>query len=403
MELVSGEPGGPERAWLESVRRQGELSQDQLAAAPPFRVAGLAMPLVEPSYLAGWSWESMTTHGRAEGATVHGEGVHEISLFYGRMDAPAGPAVTVTTSIVGDYGHQVHSLEYELADERDRLFDHAGIDEPDPSGTPAHVTGLLRIGGAPVQADVCRHGELWAARAELALAEAGPNNNRLVVTVVALGIAFEKVELAWVEDLRPLVLARRRLLDERLAEGPPPSPTPTFPPDLDVHRELIEGSLRQARQIEEALAEGRPPSPRPRSSGRDHHALWQAAVESQSQRRSQSAEQANAAVTAMVNQMTQLAEAAPWFGDAPLRAAAIGETVAYTARGEVVPSQRAQEAWEAYWATRPSPPFFRQAFESGDIDRDRRAALAREHRDRYLGDRGRWLQEWALWAMERGW
>src|SRR6266581_5479937 len=81
VELVSGEPGGPERAWLESVRRQGELSQDQLAAAPPFRVAGLAMPLVEPSYLAGWSWESMTTHGRAEGATVHGEGVHEISLF----------------------------------------------------------------------------------------------------------------------------------------------------------------------------------------------------------------------------------------------------------------------------------------------------------------------------------
>ena len=60
----------------------------------------------------------MTTHGHAEGATVHGEGVHEISLFYGRMDAPAGPAVTVTTSIVGDYGHQVHSLEYELADER---------------------------------------------------------------------------------------------------------------------------------------------------------------------------------------------------------------------------------------------------------------------------------------------
>jgi len=105
----------------------------------------------------------------------------------------------------------------------------------------------------------------------------------------------------------------------------------------------------------------------------------------------------------MVNQMTQLAEAAPWFGDAPLRAAAIGETVAYTARGEVVPSQRAQEAWEAYWARHPSPPFFRQAFESGDIDHDRRAALAREHRDRYLGDRGRWLREWALWAMERGW
>ena len=371
--LVDLVPGEPDRDFFDSARRSAERAEDKLAVGLPFRVAGLAVPAVEPAWLAEWSSVSMT--------------VEEISLFYGRMDAPSGPAVTVSTSIIGDYGRQLNSLEYELADERDRLYDHAGIDEADPSDPPVHLAAALVIDGASVEVDVCRHGGLWAARAELPAPEPGANNNRLVVTVVARGVPFEDLELTSVEDLRPFVVERRRVIDERRAAGPPPRPEPIIPPDPDLYRALIDETLREAREIEQAHAEGRPPSPRPRSSGQQRHALWQAAVESHSRSRGLSTEQSNAAVTTMVNQMVQLAEAAPWFGDAALRNAAIDESLAYAARGEVVRSQRAQDTWQALWSRGQSlAP----------------ATLAREARDRSLADRSRWLQEWDLWVMERG-
>jgi hypothetical protein len=114
----------------------------------------------------------------------------------------------------------------------------------------------------------------------------------------------------------------------------------------------------------------------------------------------------------MINQMVELAQAAPWFeADAVLRDAAIEETVAYTARGEAVRSERAQEAWEALRGrqlNRLLSSFGRGVRDDIEARKGRGAALYHEARDRYLrdtdrstGDRDQWLREWNQWVTEK--
>lgn len=171
----------------------------------------MVTPSLRPAWLARYSWGSMTTSGGLDGAWAYTEGIHEISLLFGHMDAPSGPAVTVATTIIDDEAHELRSLESELASERHRLAGSAS-DSGNGEGAAASA-GVLTINGAAVPAALCCAGELWAARAELEVPEPGSKANRLVVTVVARGVPGEVAAFDWVDDLRPFVAERRRMID----------------------------------------------------------------------------------------------------------------------------------------------------------------------------------------------
>lgn len=178
---------------------------------PPFRVAALVTPSLTPAWLARYSWGSMTTSGGFDEAWAYTEGIHEISLLFGHMDAPSGPAVTVATTIIDDDAHELRSLESELASERHRLAGSAS--GSDIGEGTAESAGALKINGVAVPAALSCAGELWAMRAELEVPEPGSRANRLVVTVVARGVAGEVAAFDWVDDLRPFVAERRRMID----------------------------------------------------------------------------------------------------------------------------------------------------------------------------------------------
>ncbi|MGH2716955.1 MAG: hypothetical protein ACRDJU_00020, partial [Actinomycetota bacterium] len=95
MNTAAGAPHGQDGTAIDPATRSrpGDLRK----VNPPFRVAALVVPTLTPAWLARYSWGSMTTGTGFNEAWAYTEGVHEISLFFGRMDAPSGPAVTVAT------------------------------------------------------------------------------------------------------------------------------------------------------------------------------------------------------------------------------------------------------------------------------------------------------------------
>lgn len=217
MEFAAGIPHDLGKACAEPAQPSRPCAAGRLN--PPFRVAALVAPTLAPAWLARYSWGSMTTGGGFDDAWAYTDGIHEISLFFGRMDAPSGPAVTVATTILDDKSHQLRSLECELTSERHRLADHPSCPIGDAPGSAAHPSGSLLLGGALVCVDLCFQGELWAARAET---QPSVKCNRLVVTVVARGVPFDRVTLDWVDDLRPFVAERRRMIDVIRNERQPP-------------------------------------------------------------------------------------------------------------------------------------------------------------------------------------
>jgi hypothetical protein len=184
-----------------------------------------------------------------------------------------------------------------------------------------------------------------------------------------------------------------------------------FSEDLDVHQALIESILKQQLQMDAAEAAGRRSVGRSPEEEAHQNALWRAAIEAQSRNRSQEANTALAAVMGMVSHMRELYQFAPWFQtEAGLRDAAVKETVGYTAQGDVVDSQQAQDAWAAHHRGRMgSRPAVWGSLQDPDLNELRGPALVRELRDWVTGeqnrsrtDRDRWLWEWDLWAERRG-
>jgi hypothetical protein len=394
------------------MHERSSSAQNQFVNSPSFPVPGLASPALEPAVLAGMSWGSDSYRRWADSSITHSEGVGEVSLAYGTRDAPSGPFVKVSTSLIGDYGHQLNSLESELARERDWLHDHGVKDEADPFGSPVRQAGVVLIDDVALVAETCSHGHLWAARAKLPPEDGDANHTRPVVTVVARGISAEAVRLSWVEDLRPYAQERRIKDDEDYARAMAleAQARAKFSEDLDVHQALIESILKQQLQMDAAEAAGRRSVGRSPEEEAHQNALWRAAIEAQSRNRSQDANTALAAVMAMVSHMRELSQVAPWFQtEAGLRDAAIKETVGYTAQGDLVDSQQAQDAWAAHHGRLDSRPAVWGSLQDPDLDELRGPALVRELRDRVTGeqnrsrtDRDRWLWEWDRWAVRRG-
>ncbi len=358
----------PDRGeWVARMRERARLDAEALLPCPAFGVFGLATPPLRPIALA-------------QAEQVDGEW-ETITLAYGNWADPAGPFVCVASAVAGPGTARV-GAEAELVGvidrERNRIADHAGVDENEPPGPPEYWAEELRVGGVSVSGLVCRHGSVWAARLRA---------DGVTVTVAGRGVGPGSVSLGPVADLEPYLRGRSEMLG-RLAERHRQQPPPALEPAEGVaaYRALAEAELESHSRLIAALRAGREPRHRA-GEGATRHALWQRAVHEQTRISGIDARQAGESVTLVVNHLTHLQEQAPWFTAEPrLRAAATDETLRYAVLGEDVPSGSAQQAWAGYWAHHTS----RAAHEPG-------AALQAElTADGSLISA--WLQAWSAWA-----
>jgi hypothetical protein len=349
------------------MRDRARLDAEELVPRPPFPVFGLAEPSLRPLALA-------------EAGQVNG--VWEtITLAYGEWAAQAGPYVAVTT-MAGPAHTRDGGTEAELArvidDERNRLADHAGMDEEEPPGPPAYAHEPLLLGDLEVRALVGRHGSVWVAYLPV---------GAVSVTATGRGIAPGVMRLGPVTDLEPYLRGRNVALGQ-LAERHRQRPPPVLEPAEGVaaYRALAEATLESQARDAAALRAGRVPRYRA-GEGAIMGALWQRAVSEQARISGIDARQADEIVTRVVNHLMQLQEQAPWFTAEPgLREAAIDETLRHGVLGEAVPSEAAQRAWASYWAHQsslgghePGPALRAELTASGALI-------------------SAWLRAWSAWA-----
>ncbi|GBD85782.1 hypothetical protein BMS3Abin02_02203 [bacterium BMS3Abin02] len=133
-------PPDPEHeAFVEQARQRMRRQRDELLTLPAFPVFELLTP-------------ELSARALAESHRANGEWV-SISLVYGDAVASEGPWVGVTTSVGESPG-----LAEVLADERDRLFDHAGVNEPDPERVDELAAVVLIVDGVERDARLRRRG-----------------------------------------------------------------------------------------------------------------------------------------------------------------------------------------------------------------------------------------------------
>jgi len=278
---VPGEPDPQRAEWL--LRRTKHARAAILRQVP---VLGLGAPA-----LSGWLAEWQTG---SEGMMIE--------LSYGTTASASGPYVEVRTYLAGQLRPALAEL---LADERDRLFDHAEIDEPEPEHI-AQTDGRLAVDGVQAAVEIRTEDHLWAGHVvlppQLGL---GDGDQPAAVSVLARGVAFGDVTLSLVHDLRPFAAAADDWFRELVArEAARPRPTPAAPSGVDGHQRLLEYLLAGL------------PNPRvrhPRAPAGQRAAAWESAVLGQMRLAGQSRHEADHAVTLMVNQVLRLADTAPWW------------------------------------------------------------------------------------------
>ena len=355
---MANAPEPSREEWIRRLREIARQDAEELVPRPDFGVLGLAAPVLRPAALAATGqlngeWES-------------------VSLGYGDPTAAGGPYVSLTTSL----GPHVVTTEAEaellraIDAERDRVADHAGVDDDEPASPPEFERASLPFG----EALICRHGTVWAARVA---AEPGA-----VVTVTGRGVAPESIRLEAVADLRPYVEARNEIIGQ-LAERHRSAAPPVLEPAEGVAalRALAEHTLDQHARMRESAHDLRTPRLRAGESGL-YHALWRRAVSEQQRVAGVDKRAADEVVTLVINHLGHLLEDAAWFADPRLRAAAIDETLRHAMLGDDVPSLAAQQAWARYWSARMA----RQGWGSPDPRASQPAATA-------------WLAAWAAWAQ----
>jgi len=321
----------PEREeWIARLRERARLDAAELVPRPPFPVYGLLIP-------------ELGQRALAEAGQVN-DAWTEISLAYGDWAAPAGPWVCVTTAAPepgAAHRSPQATLLHALDQERNRIADHAGVDEGEPAEPPAFSQTQIIVDGRAAAAVLCLHGGLWAARLE---ADGG------TVTVVGRGSDPGSVQLGLVDDLEPYLRGRGEMLG-RLTEAYRRRPPPVLAPaeGLAAFRALIDETLgSQARLLAALKADRTPRHTADESAVR--HAMWQRAVGEQARLSGSTPREADEVVTLVVNHVGHLAEETAWFAADPvLREAAIDETLRYSVLGEDVPSRDAQQAWARYW------------------------------------------------------
>lgn len=331
---VPPEPGRARRATDEALRRV----DDELLSGPPFPVYGVAAPRLDAETLA-------------EAESLSG-GVHAVGLYCGELFAASGPLVYVRSVLLG-LDDEAAMAEPELADvvadERDRLYDHAGIEEPEPSEVVEGGASLV-IAHRPRAVEIRREGSVWAARVTLRPGEEAGFDVAVTVTVVGRGVAVDAVRLDTVDDLGPYLRGRDQLPGQVLDRMPglPPPEDWDLPPahGFEAHLALVQASLAEIEAGRRATREGRQYRVR-RGAAHTHQMLRESAVRAQMKLATQTRHEAEDAVLSLINHLVRLAEEAPWFSDPVLRQAAIEESVRYQVFDSDVPSRPAQEAWRS--------------------------------------------------------
>jgi hypothetical protein len=115
-----GDPYGPEWEWLGRETRDFENAVRRGASFPVYEVRE---PRVSGGALADCEWS--------------GE-LEAVGLSWGEPLSRSGPMLYAWTARVppdDEVGPDEPELDEVLADERDRLYDHVGIDEPPPQTT----------------------------------------------------------------------------------------------------------------------------------------------------------------------------------------------------------------------------------------------------------------------------
>lgn len=321
--------------WVRRLRERARLDAEQLVPRPRFAVLGLSAPALRPAVLASFG-------------QVNDE-LESVTLAYGDWSALAGPHITVTSAVGRAEEAQLsgHGARAELLraidTDRNRIADHAGIDDDEPSQAPAYSRALLPCGDALV----CRHGNVWAAR----LLPPSPLPAPLVtVTITGRGVQPDSVSVEPAGDLRPYFEARNEILGQltqRHRQQPPPVLEPAE--GIAAFRALADYTLGGQDRLRRSLRDGRVPRHRA-GEGAVRSALWQRAVSEQQRVGGIDKHAADDVVTLAINHLGHLAERAPWFTDPRLRELAIDETLRHAMLGDAVPSIAAQRAWLEAWA-----------------------------------------------------
>ena len=356
--------------------RMADHHQELLTRDPVF---GLRTPPIAPGFL-----------GESDNASV--------TLMFGDATTIEGPLIRVRTS--RQQPGRFSSLPYLLEDEHERVRDHAGAADP-PWTEPTKDEGELVVDGHPVVCRLLQDDQLWAAQLNVPATSGGDADvSSVVISVVSRGVAFADVQLTTVADLQPfldrreewIVMMYQRKPDVRAEdlELPPVS-------GLDAHRTLVSSSIADTAETFARLKAHRPPI----SHGDRPMREWESAVRAQMHLAEQSRDEANDAVSFLVNQMGQLSREAPWFDAAGSGAAAIEETIGYVVFDADVPSRPAQEAWRRFFEERRSPP----------AERPEGAANVPLTPEQQAGHRARvntgreakqaWIDAWAEWRRDR--
>jgi hypothetical protein len=251
------------------------------------------------------------------------------------------------------------------------------------SGEFAGFEALLVVDGVALAFDGCRRGDVWAARLrqpEDAAPVLAVGQEPLRITVLGRGVPVRGIELETVGDLTPYAVGRVRAAAEAEARAAAGAAAGEQEYDgIDAHRELVERSVRHALEAGRRAREGRTPSGGP--EGQDE--LWELAVRRQMSLAAESREEAEEAVTALVNQMIRLGECTDWFPESADGGTALEESLRYAVFGSEVASAEAQRAWGRIWD-----------WQWGAVDA---SANARER----VGEERAWLGEWERWRAGR--
>ncbi len=317
-----------------------------------------------------------------------------VELRSGDWSSLDGPYVTVRTYRPGaERSHPLPELEDVVEDERDRVYEQLGIDEGESPGRVRALREWITVEGEPTAVQIHEErpveagllegtGSVWAGRLRV---------NGITVTVCGRGVAPGGVELTRVEDfdryvrgrtdlLRALTLRRTRLAAAAEYES-------SRITGLDAHRAIIAYSMEQAVALQAQLLARRPARLPRRLRGEDGAQRWEAAVRQQMRLGSESRQEADQAVTMMVNHLTRLAELTDWAVGTPVGQAAVEEVVRYTAFASQVPSLPAQLAWARLWSgTCGGPP----AGLDWEDEQERQSLAERA-----------WLTAWEQWRRER--
>ncbi|MFD0565734.1 hypothetical protein ACFQ2M_30080 [Kitasatospora saccharophila] len=327
---------------LETVYSDQEASGREVLAGAGFPVFGWV-------HAAGGvpGWDVLASYEVRDGE------LESVETRSGDWSSSQGPYVTVRTHRAGaEFSGPLPDLEDVVEEERDRVYEHLGVDEGDAAGRVRALREWITVDGEPHAVQVHEdsragtgHGTVWAGRFRVA---------GTTVTVTGRGVLPGSVELRRISDFERYVVGRTAMLRQVAAlqagrRGAEPEPEPAEL-GLRAHHELVAQAIARSVAVVARLRAGRSAWLPRHLRGEDRQVRWETVVRQQMRLASETREEADEAVTSMVNHLSRLAHHADWVSGTAEGAAAVEEVVRFTAFASEVPSLPAQRAWERLWA-----------------------------------------------------